>query len=410
MSQGKSDRSNRQLVMTFAACLAHWLNVDRDGIVEVQPFDLFLKVTKLLGKSDSPYASLCGRGLFVDKSAEEIATAYFEHVLDRRLFLAGAAHTHKGHQLFEVLCKRGVDTVWTRAEVKRDNSFATLPGSPPADFQSVADRLQALPSDVSKGNPARNTRDTHGPLVLKVPGAFQEVPDEMSIWGGIKSAPLRLKPLETEEFNNFCSLVIKAVETANAQYSALVALGLSPADWSELPVDTAKKASAFRSELQSIAEQSGHPMNIHDIYVWEKVWELRQVPGFRSAREFWESELGRALRQPVVGTVVVLEDEADIESPSREDELLDAMSFEQMVEHAERGSVITAFDAKLLRGLMAGTTFDQLATPAEKRSHLKGRDLRDYIADLCLHLRRHVDDVASRQQERTVQQIHPDKK
>src|SRR5262249_15312430 len=86
---------------------------------------------------------------------------------------------------------------------------------------------------ISPGNAAASTRAEFGPLYLRLGSSGVEVAEELSLWEAIICAPHKLRPLTPPEFDPFCSLMIKALETANAHYGALVTLGLSPRDWAE---------------------------------------------------------------------------------------------------------------------------------------------------------------------------------
>src|SRR5262245_15067477 len=111
--------SNRQLIQTFAACLAHLLNAGHNGAVRLEPAEIFQRLTKLLTKrlprtASGPYDGLTGLNVLVGRSAEEAAELFFERVLERRLFLAPATEFHKAHELFCRLCQRGMHASWTR--------------------------------------------------------------------------------------------------------------------------------------------------------------------------------------------------------------------------------------------------------------------------------------------------------
>jgi hypothetical protein len=130
---------------------------------------------------------------------------------------------------------------------------------------------------------------------LKIATSSTEVPEELSLEGAIRCAPTKLRVLVGAEFDAFCSLMIKAVETANAHYGALVTLGLSPPDWgAEITVNTAKRLSAFMAEARREAEKSG--CSADDLDIWEAIWVRRPVPGFSSATALYDSDVGGQLR------------------------------------------------------------------------------------------------------------------
>src|SRR5262249_55057623 len=145
-------------------------------------------------------------------------------------------------------CRRGFDSAWPQAELARQRGAkeTTDQSQPPGDFTAVAERLGRVAPAISHGNPAKTTPATPGPPYPPPRRAHTRVADEMSLWDGRPCAPPALHRLARgEPFNGFCSAVIKALEAANARYGTLVALGLSPRDWQDLSVNTAKKLSTF---------------------------------------------------------------------------------------------------------------------------------------------------------------------
>ena len=384
--------SPRLLVVRFAACLAHWLNASESSVVTVQAFDLYLKITRLL--ASKTYRDMCGAGVLVDRGAEEAANLYFDDVLQRPLFLARDLFKHKGHELFEALCRRGLAEGWESAMLARSKVTSHAPDGtpPPLDLAGVGERLSQLPQSVSAGNPAETTRASHGPLHLQVSGRAYKIAEEMSIWGAISCAPARLKRLadNSREFDGFCSLVIKAIESANAHYSALVSLGLSPADWRDLSVNTAKKASAFLSEVRRIAPTIGCPND--SLAVWREAWLERQVPGFNSVDEFWSSDLGKALNGTREWQRVSLEELQVLAEPGREERLLEALEFEGMVGHAVQSGLLSPVEGTLLRALMAGRSLEELGKHARELGLplAQGR-LSDHLFEICRRVRAHAD-------------------
>jgi hypothetical protein len=182
--------------------------------------------------------------------------------------------------------------------------------------------------------------------------------------------------------------VIKAVEAANAHYGSLVTLRLSPLDWGEeLSINTAKKVSAFMSEVRAEAEASGCPAEAVD--VWETVWSRRQVPGFSSARTFWGSELGRALR---LAAPVVRPQARDEEDEGREEAaaMLDRSAIPGMVQKYKEAGILDAYDAWLLRQLGQKKTLRQLArSPRTLFKFGRAEIPETYIAELRERVRSH---------------------
>ena len=303
--RGSAKPTGRRVVERFAAHLAHLLNASD----ELNAGTLYSRLVKTLsGESRSSTLS----NPFVDQlvalqlyapgtTPEEGANAFIKLVLNRPLFLAGSRHHHKGHELLLALCRRGVDERWQTAELIRSKEPPDIqPRDLPRDFASVHGRIiehcNYRGGRISRGNPAASMRDEFGPLYLKIATSSTEVPEELSLEGAIRCAPTKLRVLVGAEFDAFCSLMIKAVETANAHYGALVTLGLSPPDWAtEITVNTAKRLSAFMTEARREAEKSGCSPDAVDI--WEAVWGRRPVPGFSSSTALYNSDVGGQLRR-----------------------------------------------------------------------------------------------------------------
>jgi hypothetical protein len=406
-----SNRRRRQ-VQRLAAHLAHLLN-EGESVVSVQPGVLYERLIRTLeqrydGADDGPYDGLIATRL-TGGDAERAAEQYINQVFRRRLYLARNEHLHQGHKLFKALCRRGLHDAWLRADVIRERGTVSKEAATASladDVTCVLTGLAALAHGISEGNPARTTRVAFGPLYLVVAGVFTEVPEEMSIWDAISSAPgkLRRLPGKTGEFNAFCSLAIKALEAADARYSAIVALGLPPAEWEDLSLNTAKKTSAFLSDIRAAGDEK-----INDLAAWRLVWTRRQVPGFKSAEEFWDSELGRSLHGPQAALTFVSEIE-DLEGPDalaedmEDPEVLDPAAFEKMLAEAEHEGALTPFDSWFLRELSAGTSFEAIANAKKTREALgKGKLVSMHVMEkYCDDLQ---DRVGAYARSKT---IHPD--
>jgi hypothetical protein len=250
--------------------------------------------------------------------------------------------------------------------------------------------MQRQQGRISPGNPASSTRAEQGPLYLRLgeSGSGSEVAEELSLWDAICGAPRVLRVLARPQFDEFCSLVIKAVETANAPYGALVTLGLSPVDWSdELSVNTAKKISAFMTDVRGAA--SAGSFSTEGVEVWEQVWAKRQVPGFASARVFWSSSLGRALRlgRPVADASFAGLDDDD--EPA-EEARFDAAAVPDMLKRYMREGVLDWYDAWLLGQLAEGKTLQQVASsPRTRLKFGRARLPERYIETLRERVRNH---------------------
>jgi hypothetical protein len=390
-------------VQRFAAHLAHLLN-DGEKVVTVEAFKLFLRLTGTLerrehGADSGPYDSLTGLKLLgPGTTPQEASHCYVDRVLKRPLHLARDEPAHKGHALFLTLCRRGIDSAWPEADLARMRSVSENQATtPPAEFAGIKERLARVSPEISDGNPAKSTRAASGPLYLRVGGAATEVAEELSMWDAMTCAPSRLNALARgPAFNAFCSIMIKALEAANARYGTLIALGLSPRDWEELSVNTAKKLSSFLSAARAL----GAPHKDEDgpdhaergrgkdtLANWERAWEKRQVPGFDSARDLWNSQLGHALRHGQVPIMVDIDNEPVKDADQYDEKVLDPMAFETMVARAQDAGVLSPYDAWLVRQLSQGETITTLVAAPEtrrefKKDNVSKKMLEDYMARL----------------------------
>jgi hypothetical protein len=372
-----------QLVSKFAARIAHLLNTGSD-VVALNRFGLEQAVTKAL--CTTTYARLVGAGLVgPERDKEEIARKYIETVLERRLMLARNHGWHKGHELLLALCRRGVDAHWEQADLFRGNTKLPATGQQaPSSFDSVAARLAEIDKSVSPSNPATNTRERLGPLNLAAGGACAEVAEELSVWAAIACAPARLRKLpEGAPFDAFCSVVIKAVEAANAPFGALLTVGLSPYDWlGEISHNTVKALSRFLSRVRELSGEDTSGRG--DLETWRRAWRDRRVPGFASADALWNSALGRAVRLPVVPQFLDW-DEVD-EGILQDGDMLEPASFEDQLAAARAAGVIEAYDVWLYREIRNGRTIAELERRPETLARIGSESLADYIEALTERL------------------------
>jgi hypothetical protein len=238
-------------------------------------------------------------------------------------------------------------------------------------------KLKREKGDISQGNPAQTTRHEHGPLFLTLSGHRFEVAEEMSVWDAIGCAPSPLKPLGEGEFLAFSQRVIQAVETANRPYGILVSLGLRPdSDWEGLSINTAKRALTFLNALGA---------HKHSVKAWEAAWVEHTVPGFDSAREFYNSELGAVLRR------VPPDDDGEGEEPK----LLERIEYRQMVERARAEGVIDQAQATLLELFYDIQNFSRMLAVESVRRVLGGtvteRVLKEYLGEAVRRVREHAD-------------------
>jgi hypothetical protein len=189
--------------------------------------------------------------------------------------------------------------------------------------------------------------------------------------------------------------MIKAVETANAHYGTLLSLSLSPLDWRDLSINTAKKASAFLTKVRECVRDNPAPAN--DLVTWRAVWTVHRVPGFGSAEEFWGSELGQALRAPHV-LAWLADASGDALINSDEETVLDTVSFERMVKVAETAGIIRSCDGRMLVALyLQEATMDEIAAGPRARELLGSavapsrRALLEHLRKVVGRIRAHAD-------------------
>ena len=214
--------------------------------------------------------------------------------------------------------------------------------------------------------------------------------------GSVSGGPYKLRVLDKPEFDQFCSLMIKAVETANAHYGCLVRLWLSPQDWRGITLNTCKQVSAFVSAVRDLAQMTR--ANPESIEVWEQVWgpgdgedeaadkPRRKVPGFRSAHEFWDSELGRELRRSgVLGKPLAPEEPDDDDEGS-----IDRTGLPGMLRKCLEAGIIDDYDAWLIAQVNQGRRLLQLSRSLKTFIKFgKFQIPEGYIAELLERIRRY---------------------
>jgi hypothetical protein len=372
-------------VQRFAAYFARLLNSKEDA-APIEPAAIYQSLTgKLAGERGdiawrdivAGYAIVRGR-----MQPEEAAQHFFEGVFERPLYLARDNHRHKGHELLLALCLRALEDGWAAAVMERRKVFPlAAPGGGPASFSQVRARLEASGSAISPGNPAASTREKAGPLFLEAEGARAEVPEELSLWLAVVAAPRPLKPLAGEAWADFRNLVIRAVETANKPYGALLGLGLWPPEWMDgISTHQAKSISVF---LSAVTSSGGHTPEI-----WREAWNKHKVPGFKSAGEFWDSSLGKALRDPLCARQTSLDDLEIAAGDDEPAECLDRSSFEKMLTLCRDAGGIDELEQWLFMAISRGENAAELRRDPRMRARLKAASMsmEDYLEALRLRV------------------------
>jgi hypothetical protein len=395
--------SRRNVIMRFGARVARLMNSD-EAVTKLDDGQLYVDLQEILAGERGPqskvYSSrLAGHALVAHRlSPEEAAQVYAAMVIERRLYLARDNSWHKGHELFVALCRRGVGAGWETATLVRvREDSARRPLCLPDGFDAVRARLARFPAELSKGNPAKKTRISLGPLYLDCAGARIELPEELSLWAAITAAPKRLVRLEGREWVSFRHLVIRAFEAANTPFAALLSVGLWPPDWEEeLSTHQVKQLSAFLAVVRS---EGGHTLA-----AWQGAWNAgRKVAKYESAGALWNSELGKALQAPRVRTVTLDVGFADAGAgQASETDKLDEMAFAEHLSLCLEGGAIDDLERDLYLQLYAGENAAALEKTEAMQKRLSERRLTmaAYMEDLSARVYAYV---------RSITEIHPDR-
>jgi hypothetical protein len=377
------------LVERLGGRLAHLLNRGCD-VLSLCPEAIDRAILSELSRPDYAEGLVGARLAGLADCPERAGERYFAEVLDAPRHLKGNSQLHKAHELFLALCRRGRDPAWRWAMLERHNPAPDAPGSGPEDFVVVRERLAALDHAVTPGNPAARTRESAGPLYAVAGGAACEVPEQMSVRGALASGPPRIVKLtDRQDFNRFCSVLIKALETAHERHGRLLSLGLSPFDWPDISTNKAKAALTFLNKVREVMDDEH--VAAHDIDTWRQVWPSATVPGFADADAFWASAFGSALRQSGVLKAIPFEAYAEVLAGAEEPDLLAPEDYAAGIDAAAaRG--LAAFDVWLLHQVNAGRTLMELRDAPETARQFGRRltddEFRDYIEDLMERCRR----------------------
>ncbi|MCK1389021.1 hypothetical protein [Bradyrhizobium sp. 21] len=365
----------------FAAYLAHSLTSDERSTFFVDAGLLYVSVLDALARRYR--LSLLSHASFAARmTGEEAAQRYFDVTLARPLWLSNRVEVSLSHRILLVMCRRGVLALSKHAELIREEAAAAsaaavrpLMAVPDLDHVSLA--LARLPQRMSSGNPANAIRQRKGPLWLVMGPSRIEVPEEMSIWSAICAGPQQIRSLAPgEEFNRFCGILIDALRTAHRPFQELVGLGrgLCPFDWLE-----ALSINQVRGLRQFLRKLSG----ADTIEAWSVAWDRAPVPGFKTFRDLWNSEIGRALRSREVGfRDVPIDSVEDVDLPAPD--VLSKMEFEQRLRALRRAGVIEEVECIMLNRLYCGETLSDLAANSDVAALLTRRGLNFpvFLSDL----------------------------
>jgi len=212
----------------------------------------------------------------------------------------------------------------------------------------------------------------------------------MSTWDAITCGPDTLSPLAAgDPFNRFCGLMIDCVRTAHRLFQELLGLGrgLCPFDW--IDVLTIQQTRALRKFLAVLDDNGGTGSDSS----WAIAWSRAPVPGFKSAENLRQSEIGLALRHAIADSAPAspIEDEDDAdESTADSAEYLLEQEFHNQLRLLQDDGVISVVEHSALGQLHRGVRLSELATQAEVRAELRRRGLSQaaWLADLQSRIER----------------------
>ena len=374
----------------LAAFMAHCLNSEDSSLVQVNPGALYARLTEAIS---ARYAEplLHHPGYAWRLSAEEAATRYFDISLSRRLLLSGKVELSIAHRLFEAMCRRGAEPAWRTALLQRELPTAAdhvAPLDRLSSFDRCARRLAQLPETLSTGSASQTIRARSGAVSLRLGNMNAPVPEEMSTWEAITCGPDALHPLASgDPFNRFCGLMIDCVRTAHRLFQELLGLGrgLCPFDW--IDVLTIQQTRALRKFLSVLDDNGGTGSDSS----WAIAWSQAPVPGFKSAENLRQSEIGLALRHAIPDSTPAspIEEEAD-DSTADAAEYLSEQEFRNQLRLLQDDGLISVAEHSALAQLHRGVRLSELATQAEFRAELRRRGLSQtaWLADIQARVER----------------------
>jgi len=275
----------------LGAHIALLLNAsDDDGLVALNAFDLWRRLTRLLSNHTGYRWRLLGLSNSSHCAPEQVATQWIDLVLDaERQAHAGRDH-HNGHLLLDHICGRG--TGIKPSKLTRGETFNTTNLS--ALIAAIADRLSAWDEGRS-GPPNKN-----GPAGISLGGQGPiPMPEALSLWGALKSAPSQLEPLDAEAELKLIHFLARAVHSANKHWEMLARLQLHPPDWldaddegplSTLTTNQARLAVKFVQKAQANTKDT-----ILSVENWRDAWNTAPITKSLSFDAFSKSPVGRHL-------------------------------------------------------------------------------------------------------------------
>lgn len=382
----------------LAAHLAHLLNKPADADPDAfRPGFIYAELTRTLGRPHMANALLHQPGYAWRMGPEEAAEAYFKVTFERVLRLTGRKDRSVAHLVLIALAQRGREDYWPNAELKREPDVGADNGDDvvtflPGEFLALSRALELLPQTPEPGSAATKIRERDGPLWLccQLPNVERKaskslVPDEISLWNAIDSVvwnPLTKRPRALRElapgpeFNAFCAALIDALRTANRPVQEVLGLGrgLCPFDWvDDVPINQLRQIRKF---LRVLPEG-----NADTLAAWEDAFQKYPVPSYPTARHFWESPLGVALRRAVdvSTTSEPLGGEEDVEA-----EFLDEEDLDHALQLVGRSNAISAAELRLLGLLCKGIPISDALERTGLASKIGDDDdaLADFVDDL----------------------------
>ncbi len=285
-------------VHKFGGLMAHLINGNDDLEVEVNLTELESWLLYYL--ETNHYCNYLLQQASYRHAVNDPSTAasyYVEHVIKRPVgYSSAGTKPSVTHRLFQALCRRGAVGGWERATLRRHLDVATSGVVPlhPRGFKAVAERLAACIDRREEGCNDSPARRAHGPFYLELGEARVELPEAMSIWDALECAPRVLRSLQGRAGVAFGTDMINALCTANRPVQVILSLkrGLNPFEWLNKDFPTQNQWRQIERFCRSL------PVEHRDrLWEWEVAWERNPIPRYRDVTSFFNSEVGRALRE-----------------------------------------------------------------------------------------------------------------
>lgn len=341
----------------------------KDGTTQLNAFEMWTNLLRTLNLNSFYRHGLLGAYGEPNQDSEQKAQSWFDLVFDRALMVQGKRPTHKGHQLFERLCRRAVGWPNLSLERRLDDVGAS---APPEICAAVFDRLGYLSGDQSL--PASMAK--LGYLMLIVEDAKVIVPEGLSLWSAMRAGPARLKHLDSEQELEFIRFMARAVHGANKHWEMLKALALNPPHWidvvddrvpfASLTVNQARLAVKFMKTAFGLCVGT-FPSRTDFEAAWDEAPISKTVP----FQTFADSPVGRELMSSShVIHVQTFEDISETAINVPEPPIGAAQDALRAIDELELSRKFSGSELDIVRSVFAGASLDEIY---RSRSDLKQR-------------------------------------